>query len=169
MNKKRNLIAQSMLEFALILPMAFLLLIGFIDIGRAVFYYSTLTNAAREGARAGIVNHGYLVDVSTKADIGKLPCPSVKPTDPTIDSLRCIVYRYAFGLTNTLNPQTDIVPTVTFNDVDPTLFQTVTISVNYCFVPATTGITLLVNQKCNGKPGINLNVQSTMWVEPSGR
>jgi hypothetical protein len=33
-----------------------LLLLGVFDLGRAVFYYSNLSNAAREGARYGAVN-----------------------------------------------------------------------------------------------------------------
>jgi Flp pilus assembly protein TadG len=47
---------QALLEFALALPVFLLLLVGLFDLGRAVFSYNTLTNAAREGARLAIVN-----------------------------------------------------------------------------------------------------------------
>jgi Flp pilus assembly protein TadG len=48
--------AQSLVEFALILPIFLLILFVIFDLGRLAFYYSALHNAAREGARYGIVN-----------------------------------------------------------------------------------------------------------------
>jgi hypothetical protein len=45
-----------MVEFALVAPMFFLLLFGIIEAGRFIFYYETLNNATREGARYAIVN-----------------------------------------------------------------------------------------------------------------
>jgi len=47
---------QSLVEFAFIFPIITLLAFSAIDIGRAVFAYNTLTNAAREGARVAAVN-----------------------------------------------------------------------------------------------------------------
>lgn len=47
---------QALVEFALVIPLFLLLLVGLFDLGRAVFAYNTLTNAAREGARIAIVN-----------------------------------------------------------------------------------------------------------------
>src|SRR5688572_17121227 len=47
---------QALVEFALIIPLFLLLLVGIFDLGRAVFAFNTLTNAAREGARIAIVN-----------------------------------------------------------------------------------------------------------------
>src|SRR5258708_35695695 len=46
--------SQALIEFALISPVLLLLLFGIIDIGRAVFYYDTLGQAAREGARTAV-------------------------------------------------------------------------------------------------------------------
>ena len=48
---------QSLVEFALALPIFFLLLIGLIEGGRYVFYSEVLNHAAREGARYAII-HG---------------------------------------------------------------------------------------------------------------
>lgn len=48
-------IGQSLVEFALVLPMLMLLIIGIFDVGRAVFIWATLSNAAREGARYGAI------------------------------------------------------------------------------------------------------------------
>jgi Flp pilus assembly protein TadG len=47
---------QSMAEFALVLPVFLLIVMGLFDVGRAVFIYNGLTNAVREGARLAIVN-----------------------------------------------------------------------------------------------------------------
>lgn len=44
-----------MVEFALILPVLLLLVIGFLDLGRGMYTQSVLANAARDGARTAIV------------------------------------------------------------------------------------------------------------------
>ena len=48
---------QSLIEFALILPLFLLIVTGLFDVGRAVFQENTLAYAAREGTRYAIV-HG---------------------------------------------------------------------------------------------------------------
>lgn len=47
---------QSLVEFALILPLFLLLLMGILDLGRAVAAYNSVSNAARSAARAAIVD-----------------------------------------------------------------------------------------------------------------
>ena len=47
---------QTLAEFALVLPVLIVMLMGIFDLGRAIFAYNAITNAAREGARLGIVN-----------------------------------------------------------------------------------------------------------------
>jgi Flp pilus assembly protein TadG len=47
---------QSLVELALLLPVLLLLTVVVFDLGRAVYYYSVIYNAAREGARYGIVH-----------------------------------------------------------------------------------------------------------------
>jgi len=42
---------QSLVEFAIVLPLLVLILIGIFDLGRAFYSLITITNAAREGAR----------------------------------------------------------------------------------------------------------------------
>ncbi len=46
--------SQALIEFALVSPVLLLLVFGIIDLGRAVFYYDTLSHAAREGARSAV-------------------------------------------------------------------------------------------------------------------
>ena len=52
---------QSMIEFALILPLFLLIVTGVFDVGRAVWQENTLAYAAREGTRYAIV-HGSASD-----------------------------------------------------------------------------------------------------------
>lgn len=43
--------AQAMVEFAIAMPVLFLLLFGIIEIGRVLFIYTAMTNASRESSR----------------------------------------------------------------------------------------------------------------------
>jgi Flp pilus assembly protein TadG len=45
----------NLVEFALVLPLLLVLMFGIIDFGLALFDKAVITNAAREGARAGMV------------------------------------------------------------------------------------------------------------------
>ncbi|MGO4663049.1 TadE/TadG family type IV pilus assembly protein [Terrabacter sp. 2TAF16] len=45
----------SAVEFAIVLPVLFLIIAGIVDFGRAYFTQIELSNAAREGARAAVV------------------------------------------------------------------------------------------------------------------
>ncbi len=47
---------QALVEFALVVPLLLVLLVGTIDFGRAVFAYNSVSNAARSGARTAIVD-----------------------------------------------------------------------------------------------------------------
>ena len=49
-------VGQSLVEFALILPLLLVIVLGTIDVGRWVFADNSVSNAAREGMRAAIVN-----------------------------------------------------------------------------------------------------------------
>jgi Flp pilus assembly protein TadG len=53
--KKTN--GQSLIELAIVLPLLLLLVMGIFDLGRGIFYYSAIHNAAREGARYGAIDH----------------------------------------------------------------------------------------------------------------
>ena len=45
-----------MAEFAIVLPILLIILIAVFDVGRLVFAYNDITNAARNGARVAIVD-----------------------------------------------------------------------------------------------------------------
>lgn len=77
---------QALVEFALILPIAIVLLLAVFDVGRAVFTSTGLTNAAREGARLAIVNQSVVgvekrvQDTAAMADVSNIG----DATDPVV-------------------------------------------------------------------------------------
>ena len=54
-NKFRSHSGQAIVEFALVLPLILILLLGIIEFGVIFYNKAMVTNASREGARAGIV------------------------------------------------------------------------------------------------------------------
>ena len=71
---------QALVEFALVIPIFLFLLVALFDLGRAVFSYNTLTNAAREGARMAIVNQ----DKPTIIARAKAQTAIVELNDPSV-------------------------------------------------------------------------------------
>ncbi|WP_291632501.1 TadE/TadG family type IV pilus assembly protein [Clostridium sp.] len=55
MKSLRNEKGQSLVEFAILLPIILLLLMGILEFGLMLNSYLTINNSAREGARLGIV------------------------------------------------------------------------------------------------------------------
>ena len=53
---RRRSAGQGLMELALVLPLIVFIITGAVDMGRAVFAYNTLANAARHGARVAAVN-----------------------------------------------------------------------------------------------------------------
>jgi Flp pilus assembly protein TadG len=57
-SRKGGRTGQSLVEFALVFPIVIVLLLAIFDLGRLVFAYNDITNAARQGARTAIINQG---------------------------------------------------------------------------------------------------------------
>jgi Flp pilus assembly protein TadG len=57
---------QALAETALILPIIVLLLVAVVDIGRGVYAYTSIANAARQGARVAAVNQLYPAETDTQ-------------------------------------------------------------------------------------------------------
>ena len=55
---RRDEHGQSLVEAALTFPLLFLLFFGIIEFSLVIFSYNTISNAAREGARYGIIHPG---------------------------------------------------------------------------------------------------------------
>jgi Flp pilus assembly protein TadG len=72
---RRN--GQSMIEFALILPLFVLFIVGIFELGRAFFSFIAITNAAREGARVVTFWPGKVsianVNTAVQTEIGNSP------------------------------------------------------------------------------------------------
>ena len=149
--KKQQFRAQSLVEFALILPIALFLLFGFFDIGRAVFNFASLTTAVREATRYAIVHKEAINAAALAAGY-----PALKQK----------VYDYAFSI-----PPSDIKVTVSFtmqddqwgNDTETR--DKISIIATYTFVPVTPGI----KQILGDGNGIPIKAQSTMRIEPLAR
>ena len=71
MSRYRSVAGQSLVEFALVLPIFLLLVFGVIDGGRLIYTYNSLSNAARDGARVAIVN---------QSTSGSATCDTTQPT-----------------------------------------------------------------------------------------
>jgi Flp pilus assembly protein TadG len=72
---------QSLVEFALVLPLLLLLVFGIIDAGRLIFTYNDVSNAARSGVRTAIVNQS-----TTGSNTCDTTAPDAYPTGCAIAS-----------------------------------------------------------------------------------
>jgi hypothetical protein len=57
---------QSLVEFALLLPILLLIIFGVVDFGRAIFQYSTVAEGARQAGRLAVVDQT-VADIETEA------------------------------------------------------------------------------------------------------
>lgn len=89
---------QALVEFALTIPIFLFLIIALFDMGRAVFAYNTLTNAAREGARTAIVNQ----DKATIVHRAKQQTAIVELDDPSVSV--CFYQMKPDGTADTSDP-----------------------------------------------------------------
>lgn len=142
MKTKRRHSGQSLVEFVLIFPILFFLITGFLDLGRAVFYYSSLNNAVSEATRYAIVH---------KTDLNNAFIT------PTNNSLQDKVMEYAFGMALT---RANIIVTIPFKVNN--LFTTVSIEATYLFKPITPGMKELFGSSA----GISITAYSKMLISP---
>ncbi len=91
---------QDLIEFAMVLPLLLLLLLGIMEFGLAVFSYVSVANAAREGARYGIIHPGDTagIEAATLAKVSDLIQDSMqitvsRPDDQTVQV--DVVYDYS--------------------------------------------------------------------------
>jgi hypothetical protein len=89
---------QSLVEFALLLPLMLLIITGLFDVARAVWEENTLAYAAREGTRYAIVHGTYGSPPADTTDIGN---PTCNPGDQVIcRDIPNIVRAAAVGVPN---------------------------------------------------------------------
>jgi Flp pilus assembly protein TadG len=160
MTKKNKSSGQTLIEFALLLPMLLLIIMGLFDVGRGVFYYAVLNTAVREGTRFAIVQPAcdYRSDPATCSgsfvDAYPLSCPDAQSTaniqicDQVMDRL--------FNITDLQS--SDITIDHQLSGADDLLVH---IEITYDYEPITPGITLLGN--------VTLQANSQMLMTPAAR
>jgi len=127
---------QTLVELALLLPVLVLLTVVTFDLGRGIYYYSTIYSAAREGARYGIVHQQ----------------PSNTIPDDTA-GIETIARNRAVGL----DPSQLIVSVVS-----PIVGNTLQVNVNYSFELVTPLAQVFTGRPCGC---ITLSTSSTMLIE----
>jgi Flp pilus assembly protein TadG len=80
-HRERSL-GQGLVEFGLVLPIFLAILIGMVDLGRAVWANNSVANAAREAARFASVHGGSCEDLTSTGCVAANYCP-VGPAAPT--------------------------------------------------------------------------------------
>ena len=147
---KKNFSGQSLIEFALILPVALFLLLGFFDLGRAVFYYSSLTNAVREAARSMIVDGNHEDEDAIEAAIlDKLETFAFAINPDDID--------FEFTYFTEDDDMRTPVPSVPASATNP--ITNIVISASYSYVPVTPFVGRLLTDG-----SITLETHSTMRI-----
>ncbi len=119
---------QALVEFALIFPVLFLLMMGLFDIGRAIFYYSTLNTAVREGTRVAIVQ--------PYSDLNKTSF-ECQEAESTTDVKICD------EITNTLFTDELSDSTITINRINVGGDPSIEIDIEFVFEPITPGVALM--------------------------
>lgn len=110
---RRSQQAQSLVEFALILPLLLLILVMIFDLGRAVYYYSVIHNAARDGARWGIIDNTAGIGCVTPDTAGieaavRARAVGLNPGDLTVSS-SCVGSKIRVNVTYDFEPVTPLV------------------------------------------------------------
>jgi Flp pilus assembly protein TadG len=94
---------QTLVEFAMVIPIIIIVLIATIDLGRAVFVYNTLAQSARQAARLAIVNQN-VTDVKNAAIAY---APTLGMSAANVD----VCFKIAFSSqTDCTNPSVDNCP-----------------------------------------------------------
>ena len=127
-----------MVEFALIMPLLAILLLGAVDLTRAFYYYVVLENATREGARV-LIDYPYQFDDT-------VACAAVVREAQTYVSLTCS----GGSPTVTISPAVDLTANPPHRVPGRRL---VTVTAHYTFTPITIFLQQLI--------GSNINVQAS--------
>lgn len=146
---------QSLVEFSLVFPIIVLLVVGFFEIGRAVFAFNTIANAARQGVRVATVNQ--LSDV-TDCDETR---PIEDPYEPHWSIRGCaIMTGSVIGIKTSNVSVSYAAPPGTTLSCDPTLHVgcIATVTVTYAFRVATPFVNMLIGP-------IDMSQSSSMPIE----
>jgi Flp pilus assembly protein TadG len=129
---RRDQKGQGLVEFALIFPIGFVIILGLIDFSRAVYTSSTATEAARQAARTAIVDQT-AADIQATA-IQAAPLLSLTASNITVTYLAPCTTTNSCGSGPTTCAQPDIGCLVSVTVNAP--FDPITPFVNIFFPPA---------------------------------
>lgn len=144
LSPRGQLSGQSLVEFALGLTVFLLLVLGIVDLGRVILFYNMLSNAARDGARVGIISTNTVAQMCAQA-IAEVQAPGLTgqscagsgdPATTNDGTLTVSVHRGTKGSTASGGPDS--------------------VTLSYAFVP----ITPLIGTKT-----ITITAESSMYVE----
>ena len=148
---------QTLIEFALVLPLLLLVVMGLFDIGRAVFYYAVLNSAVREGTRFAIVQPYCDYRANPEACSGEfldsypLDCESAQSL-ANINICSQITDKY-FNISELSDS------TITINHCMSTTDEPmVEIDIDFLFEPITPGLSLIAD--------LTIHVNSHMLLAP---
>ena len=143
---------QALVEFALIFPLLFFLVSGLFDIGRAIFYYSILNTAVREGTRYAIVQPDYIL-YPDPFDCNEAPS--------TADIRICDEIKNKF-FTGELTSSTITILRGPGATGDPSI----KINIEFTFEPITPGVAFLGRNLKAMEGLLTMNVNSQMLIAP---
>jgi Flp pilus assembly protein TadG len=164
---------QSLVEFALVLPILLALLVGAVEFGKAFFYWLDLSHLANTGARAAVVDR-WPGCTNTTPPI--TPCTDQVPVNPNTKCgelnagvpLQCTLQKYLRQQANTDDITSASTVTICFvgkNPADAAVGDTVRVTVNvpYNFLP------FLKDFTKNKLGNVNLRSSATMRLEQQPR
>lgn len=153
----RKIRGQTLIEFALLIPLLFLLIMGLFDVGRAIFYYAVLNTAVREGTRYAIVQSDcdYRSNPndcsSSYLDSYPLNCDAAQSTANI--NICSVVEDKLFNISE-LSSITIIIDHPDANSNDPKI----SIDISFLFSPITPGLGLIGD--------LTMQVNSVMLMTP---
>ena len=93
MKALKNQKGQALVEFAIVLPLILLIVLGIVQFGMLLNSYLSLTNAAREGARTGVIGGNNYDIIETIINTS----PTLNPSKMTIVPSPAEGYRVSGG------------------------------------------------------------------------
>ncbi len=121
---------QSLVEFALVIPLLLFIVFGIVDFGRAIYAYNTLSESARQADRTAIVDQ----TVATIQDRAFLSAPTL--------SLQPANVNVCFYVADTTQTECGATPVVADHCIEISCLAMVTTTTT--FTPITPGISAIV-------------------------
>jgi hypothetical protein len=157
MIKNKRISGQSLIEFALLFPLLFLLIMGLFDLGRAVFFYTTINTAVREGTRFAIVQSDCSYKSSPSTCSGSYLDSYPLNCDAALSEANIAICTEVRNKLFSISDLMSSTITIDHLDVD-TNDPLISIDIDYLFHPITPGVAMLGD--------LTLHANSQMLLTP---